>query len=143
MTATSRAPIHLWIVGVLSLLWNAMGAFDYTATKLELDFYLSSFPQEMLDWVAGFPAWATAAWAFGVWGALAGSIGLLARRRWAVWAFGISLLGLAASTLYQFGLSNGLEIMGTPGAIFTGAIWAVAIFLLLYRRSQARSGVLA
>ena len=143
MTATSRAPIHLWIVGVLSLLWNAMGAFDYAATKLELDFYLSGFPQELLDWVAAFPAWATAAWAFGVWGALAGSIGLLARRRWAVWAFGLSLAGLAVSTLYQFGLSNGMELMGSAGAIFTGAIWAVAIFLLLYSRSQARSGVLA
>ena len=32
----ARAPMHLWIVGVLSLLWNAMGVFDYLATKLRL-----------------------------------------------------------------------------------------------------------
>ncbi|MCP4895894.1 MAG: hypothetical protein GY906_02880, partial [bacterium] len=34
-------PIHLWIVGVLALLWNAMGAFDYLATQLKLEFYMS------------------------------------------------------------------------------------------------------
>jgi hypothetical protein len=24
-----KAPIHLWVVGLLSLLWNAMGSVDY------------------------------------------------------------------------------------------------------------------
>ena len=33
-----KAPVHLWIVGFISLLWNAMGVFDYLATKLRLEF---------------------------------------------------------------------------------------------------------
>jgi len=134
--------MHLWIVGILSLLWNAMGAFDYLASHLKLDFYMSQFTQAQLDYFYGFPAWATSGWALGVWGALLGSLGLLLRKAWSVWAFAVSLLGLAISSLYNLVLSDGMEIMGSGGAIFTAVIWIVAILLLVYSRRQIRSGVL-
>jgi len=145
MTASAvptRTPMHLWIVGILSLLWNAMGAFDYLASHLKLDFYMSQFTQAQLDYFYGFPAWATSGWALGVWGALLGSLGLLLRKAWSVWAFAVSLLGLAISSLYNLVLSDGMEIMGSGGAIFTAVIWIVAILLLVYSRRQIRSGVL-
>jgi hypothetical protein len=31
-TAERRVPIHLWIVGILALLWNAYGCYDYVMT---------------------------------------------------------------------------------------------------------------
>lgn len=138
----ARTPVHLWIVGVLALLWTGMGAFDYLASQLRLEFYMSQFTEAQLDYFYGFPAWAVSVWAIGVWGAFAGAIGLLLRRRWAVWMFAVSLLGLALSTVYQFVLSDGAEVMGTGGAIFTAVIWIVAILLLLYSRRQAARGVL-
>jgi len=137
-----KTPVHLWIVGVLALLWNAMGAFDYLATHLQLEFYMSQFSEEQLAYFYGFPAWAVAGWAFGVWGAFAGSIGLLLRKKWSVWAFGISLAGMVVSSIYNLVLSNGAEIMGSGGMIFTAFIWVVAIFLFLYARVQANQGVL-
>jgi hypothetical protein len=137
-----RTPVHLWIVGVLSLLWNLMGAWDYAATKLGLEFYLSQFPEEMLAFVDAMPAWATAAWAFGVWGALAGSVGLLLRKKWAFWAFAVSLAGLFFGTIYSYVLSNGSELMGATGAIFNVLIWIVAIFLLVYSKAMAGKSVL-
>lgn len=146
MTASpvaTRTPAHLWIVGVLSLLWNAMGAFDYLATKLRLEFYMSGFTPEQLAYFYGFPAWATVGWALGVWGAFAGSVGLLLRKAWAVLAFGVSLAGLAISSLYNVVLSGGMEIMGAGGVVFTAVIWIVAILLFVYARGQARHGVLA
>jgi hypothetical protein len=141
--ARPRTPVHLWIVGVVSLLWNAMGAFDYLATQLELESYMSQFTEEHLTYFYGIPAWAVSGWAFGVWGALAGSILLLMRRRWAVWAFAVSLVGMAVSSLYTLVLSEGATIMGTGGMVFTAVIWVVAILLLLYARAQAKRGVLA
>ncbi len=87
---TTKAPLHLWIVGVLAVLWNAIGAFDYSATQLRIEAYMSAFTPEQLEYFYSFPAWAVAAWAFGVWGALLGSIALLLRKAWAVWAFGIA-----------------------------------------------------
>lgn len=138
----ARAPVHLWIVGVLALLWNALGAFDYLATQMRLDFYMSQFPEEQLAYFHGFPAWAVAAWAFAVWGAFFGSVALLLRKRWAVWLFGVSLAGMAVTTVYSYALSEGAAIMGTVGAIFNAVIWIVAILLFLYARAQAKRGVL-
>lgn len=140
--ATNRTPRHLWIVGILSLLWNAVGAFDYSATQLRLESYMSQFPPEQLEYFYSFPAWAVAAWAFGVWGSLLGSLGLLLRQRWAVWMFGLSVLGLAFTTLYNFVLTDGLAVVGTGAAIFSAVIWVIALFLLFYARAMAQRGVL-
>jgi len=138
---TVKTPVHLWIVGVVSLLWNAIGAFDYSATELRLDFYMGQFTQEQLDYFYGFPAWTIAAWAIAVWGSLLGSLGLLLRKRWAVWMFGIAIAGLAITTLYNV-KSNGFELMGDGAAVFTAIIWIIAVLLLLYARFMAGRGVL-
>ena len=74
----AKAPLHLSIIGIVSLLWNSMGAFDYTATQLRLEFYMSNFSEEQLAYFYGFPAWAKAFWAVGVWCSLLGSLFLLA-----------------------------------------------------------------
>lgn len=140
---SSRAPVHLWVVGVLALLWNALGAFDYLATHLRLDFYMSQFTPEELAYFYGFPAWAVSGWAVGVWGGFFGSLALLLRKRWAVWLFGASLLGMAVSTVYTFGLSEGAEHMGgAVGVIFTVVVWIVAIALFFYARGLEKKGVL-
>lgn len=138
----THTPIHLWIVGVLALLWSAMGAFDYLATQMELDFYMSQFTESQLAYFYGFPAWVVSAWAIAVWCGLAGSVGLLLRRRWAVWMFGVSLLGMALTTVYNFVLTDGSAVMGTGGVIFTVIIWVVAILLFVYSRRQAARRVL-
>lgn len=138
----SRTPVHLWIVGILSLLWNAMGAFDYLATQLELDFYMAQFTPEQLDYFYGFPAWAVSGWAFGVWGAFAGSVGLLLRQRWALWAFLVSLAGMVVSSIYTLAVTDGLEMMGGGGMVFTIIIWIVAILLAIYAWRQVKAGVL-
>lgn len=138
----ARVPRHLWLVGVLSLPWNAFGAVDYLLTKTNNEAYLSQFTPEQLAYFTTFPAWATAAWAFGVWGALAGSILLLMRSRFAVHAFGVSLAGMAVSFGYQFTLSDAMEVMGPALVAFTVVIVAVGVALFLYARRQVASGVL-
>ncbi|SNS79675.1 hypothetical protein [Sphingopyxis indica] len=144
MNTTVKTPWHLWVVGGLSLLWNAIGAFDYTMTKMDNAAYLAGFTPEQIAYFQSFPLWANTGWALGVWGAVLGSLLLLARSRHAVTAFAVSLLGLAISSVYQFGLHWG-ELMHMFGAfpmIFTAIIWIVAIALFLYARRQAASGVL-
>lgn len=137
-----RVPKHLWVVGILALLWNAIGAFDYSATQLRLESYMSQFTAEQLEYFYGFPAWAVAAWAIAVWSSLAGSIGLLLRRSWATWLFGAALAGMVVTTLYNFVLSDGLSLMGTGAAAFTAVIWGIALFLFFYSRAMSQRGVL-
>ena len=142
MQQTNKAPAHLWIIGIVSLLWNAIGVFDYMATKLKLDFYMSQFSPEQLEYFYGFPAWAVVGWALGVWGALIGSLGLVLRKTWAVWMFGVSILGLVITSIYNFVLTDGAAIMGEGGAWFSVVIWVIGIFLFFYARAMAKRGVL-
>lgn len=137
-----KTPVHFWVVGVLALLWDAMGAFDYAATQYRIESYMSQFTQAQLDYFYAFPAWADAAWALAVWSSLAGAVSLLLRRRWAVILFGAAIVGLAMTTVYNFILSDGLAVMGTGAAAFTVVIWAIALFLFFYARGMAQRGVL-
>jgi len=140
--STNKAPLHLWIVGAVTLLWNAVGALDYVATQLRIERYMSQFTPEQLEYFHGFPAWAVAAWAFGVWGSLLGSLFLLLRKRWAVWLFGIAIAGLAVTTLHNFVLTDGAAVMGPKAAVFSAVIWVIALFLFFYARAMAKRGVL-
>ena len=137
-----KAPWHLWVVGIVTTLWNAGGAFDYLATKLRLEFYTSNFSQVQLDYFYGLPAWFSVFWALGVWGAFFGSVSLLLRKRWAVGLFAVSLLGLIVTSIYSLFFSNGMEIMGAGGTIFSVVIFVVSVLLLVYARKMAANGVL-
>jgi hypothetical protein len=137
-----KTPLHLWIVAVLALLWNAVGAFDYVATQLRLEGYMSQFSQEQLDYFYAFPAWAVAAWAIAVWFALFGSLALLLRRRLAYLLFTVSLVAMLVSTVHSFALSDGAEMMGSGGVAFSGLIMLIAILLVWYSKSMTTRGVL-
>lgn len=140
--ARVKTPVHLWIVGVLALLWNLMGAFDYVASQFELDFYMAKYSAEQLAYFNAFPAWATAGWAFAVWAALVGSIGLLLRQCWSVWVFVIALAGMAVNSIYTLGMTSGIELMGPSAGIFTAVIWVIAVFLVVYSGVMAKARVL-
>src|SRR5699024_8950865 len=114
----SRAPIHFWIVAVLAVLWNAVGAFDFLATQLQIESYMSAFSEEQLAFFYGIPAWALVTWGIATWGALLGSLAMLVRLRWAWNLFVLSLVAMLATSFQNFVLSNGAEITGTGGMIF-------------------------
>lgn len=139
---TGKAPIHLWIVGILSLLWNAMGAFDYTATQLRLDFYMSNFSEEQLAYFYGFPAWAKAFWAIGVWASLLGSLFLLLRKALAAWLFGAAIIGLVGTSIHNFVLTDGAALMGEGAVMFSVVIWVIALLLYFYAAAMAKRRVL-
>lgn len=140
--ATTRTPLHLWIVGGLSLLWNAFGALDYLMTQFQVEAYMSAFTPEQVAYFYGFPVWVDMVWTFGVWGSVAGSIGLLLRKRWAATAFVVSLAGLLGCSLYTMILTDGLALMGGVQAAISAVIWALIVGLMVYSVVLTRRGVL-
>ncbi len=139
-----KTPIHLWIIGILALIWNMGGAYNYVAVKFRIDSLMSQMPQKMLDFFASVPPWYSAAWAIGVWFSLAGSLLLLLRSRIAGSAFAMGFLGLVIASIYTFALSpiNMLEGASVREIIFTVAIYIVLIILFIYARAMTRRGVL-
>ncbi|WP_233355904.1 hypothetical protein [Henriciella aquimarina] len=137
-----RTPWHLWVVGVVSLLWNAMGAADYVLTQMRFEPYMSGFSEAQLAFFYGFPTWAVVNWALGVWSAVAGSILLLVRLKWAFWAFLVSLAALIVGTIYWYGFTDAYAVTGMGAAIFNGVLVIVALLLAVYARMMAKAGVL-
>jgi hypothetical protein len=136
-------PKHLWIVGVVSGLWNSFGAMDYVMTQTQNESYMAQFTPEQLEFFYGFPVWATASWAIAVWGAVLGSLLLLFKKRFAVQVFLVALVALLITAFRNFVLANGMEAMGgAVPMIFTIVIFAGAIALFLYARAMEKSGVL-
>ena len=139
-------PVHLWIVGILSLLWSCFGCFDYVMTRTRNVGYLKSSmpnmdPNAMLAYVDSFPLWVSIGWGLGVWLGLAGSLLLLMRSRHAVLAYGISFVGAILGLGYQMarpmaGMS-GFMAKGMPMIIIL-----VALGLFLYARAMDKRGAL-
>jgi hypothetical protein len=142
------APVHLWIVGVLALLWNGFGCYDYLMTRMRNTDYLASMmpdvdPNATLAWVDAFPIWAQFGWGLGVWGGLLGAVLLLLRSRWAMLAFGLSLIGAILGLGYQIVAAPPLP--GAEGAmveIIPYVIILIAVALFLYATAMRRKGVL-
>ena len=101
-----KAPKWYWWASGAALLWALTGCFFYyTQVSMTAD-DLAKLPQVQRDIWTLMPKWVVGAYAVAVWSALAGAVGLLLRRRWALLLFFISLIGIAV----QFGWT----FMATP-----------------------------
>ena len=144
--AYMRTPIHLWVVGLLSLLWGGFGAFDYIKTRMRDTQYLAEMmptvdPDTFLAWIDGFPIWAQFGWGLGVWSGLAGAVLLLLRNRWAVWAFVLSLAGALLGLGYQLAFAQPLP--GAEGPMFTVMPYVIIVVALAqfgYARAMEKKG---
>ncbi len=110
--AVESTPRHLWIVGILAVLWNAMGGLDFVMTHTRNEAWLAGFTPEQLEYFLGFPLWANVTWGIAVWGSIIASILLLARSRFALTGFLVSLIAMTLTTVYNYLLTDGLAIMG-------------------------------
>lgn len=140
---TDKAPLHLWVVAVLALVWNLIGAMDYVMTQMRNENYMSAFTAEQLDFFYSIPSWAVATWAIGVWGGVLGSVFLLMRNKLAVWTFIISLVAMILTSFQNYVLSNGLDVVGSVfSLVFTAIIFIVAVCLCFYAKAMHKNAVL-
>ncbi|SEV96015.1 hypothetical protein SAMN04488515_0412 [Cognatiyoonia koreensis] len=140
-----KTPVHLWIVGALSLLWNAGGGIDYFMTKTGNTDYLAQLTPEQVTFLETAPLWFDTAWAVGVWFSILGSLLLLLKSRFAGPTFLVSLIGLIVASIYTYLISdagNALAMSGTVAVIFTIAIPVILILLWIYARWMTAKGVL-
>lgn len=136
-------PWHVWTVGAVSLLWNAVGALDFVMTQTKNEAYMGQFTPEQLEYFYGFPLWVVFFWGLATWGSVLGSVLLLLRRKLAVQVNFLVLVAMAVTFIHNFVLTDGLKIMGGIGpVIFTGVIVVIGVLLFVYARAMARRGVL-
>ncbi|MFC3098656.1 hypothetical protein [Alteraurantiacibacter palmitatis] len=146
---STPVPWHLWVVGTLALLFTLMGAYDYVMSQTGNRAYMEAMVKPMglntdvaVAYFSGFPLWADAVWAIGVWGGVAGAALLLLRRALAYPMLLLSLAGLVLSNAYAVanpvpGMTDSFATYATVAIVF-----ALMLGLALYARSMRRLGVL-
>ncbi|MCP5384396.1 MAG: hypothetical protein H6920_03390 [Sphingomonadaceae bacterium] len=139
MNTATKTPWHLWVVGLLTLLWNSVGITSYLMTRLGKLADLGMTPDQ-IAYFDSFPVWANSVWALGVWGAFFGSVLLLLRSRWAVISLAISVVGLIGTTVFQHFVTTVPADMSNP--VLDVVIWATTLFTLWYAMKMRREGVL-
>ena len=143
-TQSAKTPWHVWVVGAVSLLWNAMGAMDFTLTEMRSEAYLKALTPEQLAYFHGFPVWVVITWGLATWGGVVGSVLLLLRCRLALPVNLAVIIGMAFTFGYNYVLTDGLKVMGggVGSLVFTAVIVVVGVLLLVYARAMRRRGVL-
>ena len=132
----AKVPLSFWVVASLGVLWNGFACLVYWLTATKNPSTMAQTPPAMAEALNHTPLWAMAAWGLAVGAALAGSLLLVLRRRWAVTAFVASLGGLLVLTIYQIAANMPMSLVQVV------IIWLVALFLLRFSSSEAGKGLL-
>jgi len=140
----TKTPWHLWLVGVVAVLFNAIGVFDFVMSRAGGAGYMASvgMTPEQIAHYQEMPGWMMVVWAVGVFGAFLASILLLLRKKLAAPVFLVSLLAFLVSLLYTYVLTNGAAIMGQQMAVTSAVITALLVFFIWYSRFMTARGVL-
>lgn len=137
-------PWHLWVVGIIAVLFNSFGAFDYVMSMTQGASYQASMGMtpEQIAHYQNLPKWMKVVWPTGVWTAEAASFLLLLRRSLAFPVFVVSLAAFLINVFYTYVLSDGGVIMG-PGMVVTSVVITVLLlFFIWYSRAMTKRGVL-
>jgi len=139
-------PWWFWAVSVLGLLWNFGGAYDYIMTRTENAEYLAEIPQPLMDYYMNMSPLLDFTWPLAVWAGVLGWVLMLARSRYAVPVFLISLVSMVVNFGYMFidgGLSLQAEHMGAAlGWGMTIAVLALGLFAVWFSRAMRARGIL-
>lgn len=131
------------IIGVLALLWNALGIFTYLMQVLMTQEALSELPPDEAALYANIPAWVTSAYAIAVFGGTLACIALLLRKAWAVPVFVVSLLAILVQMGHALFMTDLLAVRGSTAAILPLVIIGVAVFLVWYSTDAKKKGLLS
>ena len=143
MTDSNKPPIWFWVVSVLFLLWNLSGVYSYLDMKFNQVEILESLTQAQRELFEAFPAWATAAFAIGVFGGTLASIGLLLRKKWAKPLFVVSLVAAIAQFINWLFIQNSPEAFGAEAYTMPVIVVVLGVLQILFSGKAIQKGWLS
>ena len=138
-SAPAKAPWHLWVVGALSLLWNASGAWVIMSAQAGAPMDMDA--REIAYYAAQAP-WFVALTDVALIGAALGAVALLLRSRWAPRLYGLSIAAIVITAAYDISQGTALLLNDQGWLIKDCATSALAVAQLLYALVIGKRGVL-
>jgi hypothetical protein len=134
-----KTPWHLWVVGVLSLLWNASGAWvlvqAQTGAAMDMDAAEIAYDAEQPPWVGALTD-------LGFAGAILGALTLLLRSRWAPPLYLLSVAAILASAAGDVARGTALLLHQRDWLVLAGVTTGLALAQWAYAALSRRRGVL-
>jgi hypothetical protein len=137
--APSKAPWHLWAVGVLALLWYGSGAYTIIAAQRGM---LPGIEPDERAYYAAQQAWFVAVTDLGLACGIAAGVAFLLRSRWAVTLTLIMIAAIAVTAAYDLAAGTSRMYANSGALIVTVLIWVVAVLQYWYAASMRKRGVL-
>lgn len=132
----SHPPKWYWVVCILALIWNLLGASAYLQQTMTPDDLLSKMDKAVADLINNRPAWATAAFAVAVWGGVLGSLLLLLKNKLALLVLQLSLVGIIIQMIYNYFISKSLADYGPGEHMMSIMILGFGIYLVYFARKS-------
>jgi hypothetical protein len=144
MSNTDKPGIGFWIIGIIALLWNAMGVYNYVIQAYQTEAYTSSLNEAQLALMESMPSWNTALFAIAVFSGLIGTFILLMRKKLAVSFFLISFVTATINQLYWLFGTDAIEVFSDSMPYLMPIIVIVfCVFLVWYSKGQKAKGVIS
>ena len=141
MNSNTKAPWHLYAVGLLALLWNGYGASQWYMQVTRVTSYYANLTLEQVQYIQAQPVWVEVLFGVGVWTGVLGSLMLL-RRKLAFNAFVASLIAVLVNTVYVQVMTNGREVMGVATLYAAIAVIVVAAACAAYAHFARKRGII-
>ena len=144
MSNTDKPGIGFWIIGIIALLWNVMGVYNYVIQAYQTEAYTSILNEAQLALMKSMPSWNTALFAIAVFSGLIGTFILLMRKKLAVSLFLISFVTATINQLYWLFGTDAIEVFSDSMPYLMPIIVIVfCAFLVWYSKGQKAKGVIS
>ncbi|HEY6641687.1 hypothetical protein [Povalibacter sp.] len=130
-SAGGKPPTWFRIVAGLALVWMLIGVMSWVMDLMTDEAAIAQMSEVQQQLYRSRPAWIFVVYAIAIFSGLAGAIGLLMRKSWAVTAFVVSLIAIIIQFGYTFLVMDAIGLLGPAAAvIFPLVIFAIGAALL-------------
>lgn len=126
-----KAPTWFMVVAILLILWDLMGVMAFTVQMMMTEEMLAALPEAERNLYLEFPMWTKVAYFIAVVGATIGSIGLVAKKKWAKPLFIVSLVAVIAQFGHSLFLSNSIEVYGAQAFVMPVLVVGIGIYQII------------
>ena len=137
---TSSTPKWFMIVAILALIWNLFGVVAYIGRVTMSPEAFAALPADQQAYLESTPIWATAAFAFAVWGGALGALALVLKKAWAYPVLIVSLLGVLVQMVHSFFIAKSMEVYGPGAFIMPIMVLGIGFYLVWLARSAKAKG---
>lgn len=143
MNAPTKPPTWFWIVSGLAFVWNLLGVIAYLNQVTMSPEDYQAMPEAERALMDSVPAWATAAFAFAVWGGAFGCLLLLLKKKVATPVLFLSFIGIVVQMYHSLFISNSIEVYGPGGMIMPVMVLIIGALLIWFSRKATANGWLS